>query len=209
MDRRTALKNLTISLGFTVATPTIFSMLASCNAEAETWTPLFLSTEEKHMVTHLADIILPASDTPGALDVNVPQFLDLMYHDIEKKTNQELFKKGAAIFSKKFSNKFNNEILNGNKDAFEKLLTTHFNLSDENTELILQQQNLPIEEVTDTELENYTLYKFLLSVRTYTLFGYFTSEKVGEEVLNYDPVPGRYIGCIPAKNLPNQRDWSL
>ena len=101
------------------------------------------------------------------------------------------------------------EILNGNKDAFEKLLTTHFNLSDENTELILQQQNLPIEEVTDTELENYTLYKFLLSVRTYTLFGYFTSEKVGEEVLNYDPVPGRYVGCIPAKNLPNQRDWSL
>lgn len=209
MNRRTALKNLTMSLGYTVATPTIFSMLASCNAEAETWTPLFLSTEEKHMVTHLADIILPASNTPGALDVNVPQFLDLMYHDIEIKANQELFKKGAAMFSKKFSNKFDDEALNGNKEAFEKLLTTHFNLSDENTELILQQQNSPIEQFTEAELENYTLYKFLLSVRTYTLFGYFTSEKVGEEVLNYDPVPGSYVGCIPAENLPNQRDWSL
>ena len=209
MKRRTALKNLTLSLGYTVATPTIFSMLASCNAKTETWTPLFLSSEEKHMVIHLTDIILPATETLGALDVNVPQFLDLIYHDIEKISNQELFKKGALAFAKAFFNTFDEEAIDGDKTSYEKLLSSYFNISDEDSKNILEQQNLPIEEVNNTDMDNYAIYKFLFSVKSYTLFGYFTSEKVGENILNYDPIPGSYIGCMPIKNSPNERAWSL
>ncbi len=210
MNRRTALKNLTMSLGYTVAAPTIFNILSSCTAEAETWVPLFLSPEEKHMVTHLVDIILPASDTPGALDVNVPQFLDLMYHDIEKKENQDIFKKGASLFAEKFKSQFTSEIIKGDKKQFETLLTSYFNISDEVTETILKEQRLPIENVASSQMENYALYKFLLSVKQYTLFGYFTSEKVGEEILNYDPIPGIYNGCITVEEATtNDRVWSL
>lgn len=194
-----------MSLGYTVAAPTIFNMLASCSAEAETWTPLFLSPEEKHMVTHLADIILPISDTPGALDVNVPQFLDLMYHDIEKKQNQELFRKGAAIFAEKF----NAPVLEGKKEDFEKLLASYFNISKEETKNILKDQKLPLAKIDESNIENYALYKFLLSVKYYTLFGYFTSEKIGEEVLVYDPVPGNYQGCISVNEATGGRAWSL
>lgn len=209
MNRRTALKNLSMSLGYAVAAPTIFNMLSSCTAEADTWTPLFLSSEEKYIVTQLADIILPASDTPGALDVNVPQFLDMMYYDIEKKSKQELFKKGASIFAEKFIKEFNSEVINGDKEHFEKLLASYFNISDEATEIIMKRQRLPIEKVDDSEIENYSLYKFLLSVKEYTLFGYFTSEKIGEEILAYDPVPGVYNGCISIKEATNGRAWSL
>ncbi len=209
MNRRTALKNLTISLGYTVAAPTIFNMLSSCTAKAETWAPLFLSPEEKHMVSHLADIILPASDTPSALDVNVPQFLDLMYHDIENKESQDIFKKGALLFAEKFKSQFNTEAIHGNKKQFEVLLASYFKISDEETEAVLKEQRLPIEIVADSQIENYALYKFLISVKKYTLFGYFTSEKVGEDVLNYDPVPGIHIGCLPIEDIPNKRAWSL
>lgn len=210
MNRRTALKNLTMSLGYTVTAPTIFNMLSSCTAEAETWVPLFLSPEEKHMVTHLVDIILPASDTPGALDVNVPQFIDLMYNDIENEENQDIFKKGASFFTEKFRSQFASEAIEGDKNQFETLLESHFNISDEETEAVLKEQKLPIEEIADSQMENYTLYKFLLSVKEYTLFGYFTSEKVGEDVLNYDPVPGVFIGCTTVDEATtNGRAWSL
>lgn len=209
MNRRTALKNLSMSLGYTVAAPTIFNMLSSCTAETKTWSPLFLSLDEKHMVTHLSDIILPTTDTPGALDVNVPQFLDLMYHDIERKENQDIFKKGASVFTKKFKTQFNSDVIEGNKEQFETLLALYFKISDDATETVLEEQNLPIEQVTDSQMDNYVLYKFLLSVKRYTLFGYFTSEKIGEEVLNYDPVPGVLIGCIPIEEIPNGRAWSL
>ncbi|TGV03513.1 gluconate 2-dehydrogenase subunit 3 family protein [Flavivirga rizhaonensis] len=210
MNRRSALKNLTMSLGYTVAAPTLFNMLASCTANAETWSPVFLSSEEKYMVIHLVDIILPASDnTPGALDVNIPQFLDLMYHDIEKKENQELFRKGANIFAKKLTNKFNLNVLDGKKEDFEKSLSSYFNVSKEETENILKEQRLPLTKVDDSKMENYILYKFLLSVKYYTLFGYFTSEKVGEDVLAYDPIPGNYQGCISINEATGGRAWSL
>ncbi len=205
MNRRSALKNLTMSLGYTVAAPTIFNMFASCTAEVETWKPLFLSPEEKHMVTHLMDSILPTSDTPGALDINIPQFLDLMYYDIEKKEKQELFRKGAAIFAKKF----NMPILEGKKEDFEKSLSSYFNISEEDSKSILKDQKLSLEKVNDDKIENYTLYKFLLSVKYYTLFGYFTSEEVGENVLAYDPIPGNYQACISVNEATGGRAWSL
>jgi len=209
MNRRTALKNLSMSLGYTMAAPTIFNMLSSCKADVETWIPLFLSSEEKHMVTLLVDIILPASETIGALDVNVPQFLDLMYHDIEKKENQDIFNKGALIFANKFQSQFNTEAIKGDKKQFEILLASYFNISDDATEVVLEEQKRLAKRVPDSQMENYALYKFLLSVRRYTLFGYFTSEKVGEEILNYDPVPGIQIGCMPIEDVPNERAWSL
>lgn len=209
MDRRTALKNLSISLGYTVAAPTIFNMLSSCTAETNGWNPQFLSYEEKHIVTHLADIIIPATDTPGALDVNVPQFIDLMYHDIELKPNQDLFKKGASLFAKKFKSQFNSEASEGDKVQFETLLASYFKISDDETTAIFTEQNLPIKKITASRIENYTVYKFLLSIRRYTMFGYLTSEKVGEEVLNYDPIPGELKGCISVEDIPNGRAWSL
>lgn len=209
MNRRNALKNLTLGLGYTVAAPTIFNMLASCNAESDTWTPLFLSSEEKYMVTQLADIILPASETPGALNVNVPQFLDLIYHDIEKESNQKLFKDGAEIFSNTFSSKYGKVISEGNKEDIEELLSEYFKLSDEDSQAILKEQNTNIDNIPANALKQYTLYKFLLSVRYYTLFGYYTSEKIGEEVLAYDPIPGVYNGCEPLSKVSGGRAWSL
>lgn len=209
MNRRDALKNLSLSLGYAVAAPTIMNLFASCTAEADGWTPLFLSEEEKHVVTHLVDIILPSSETPGALDVNIPQFLDLMYHDIELETNKKTFSRGARIFSDKFLKTNEKAVSKGNKDEFEKLISKYFNVSDEDSKAIFNLQNKNINNIQHKDLENYTLYKFLLSVRYYTIFGYCTSEKVGEEVLAYDPVPGAYNGCVSLEETTQGRAWSI
>ena len=34
---------------------------------------------------------------------------------------------------------------------------------------------------------------------------YFTSEKIGKEVLVYDPVPGKYIAALPYKG---ENSWT-
>ena len=207
MNRRDALKNLSMRLGYVVAAPTLLRMLASCTSEAKIWSPVFLSAEEKYIVTHLVDIILPSTDTPGALDVNVPQFLDMMYKDIEKESKQKLFKHGARIFIEKFKKMFNVPVLEGKKQDFEKLFAVYFDISEDETQEILRQQEIKTNEVSREGMAAYLLYKFLLSIRYYTLFGYYTSEKVGEEILNYDPNPGVYNGCVPLEEIGNA--WSL
>jgi hypothetical protein len=46
---------------------------------------------------------------------------------------------------------------------------------------------------------------FFRHVKSLTLFGYFTSQKIYTEVLRYDPVPGAYIGCVP---LDGKNSWA-
>jgi len=207
MDRRLAIKNLALGLGYTVATPTLFSLLSSCNEKVETWKPNYFTESQKHMITYLVDIILPASETPGGLDVNVPQFMDLMYNEYEKEESKSLFQRGALEFQKRFETSFTKDVLKGKKIEFEELFKSVFTLSEADTKKVLKNQKLRESTIEDGKKADYYMYKFLFSVRNYSLFGYFTSEKVGEEVLSYDPVPGEYKGCIPIEEVGNA--WSL
>ena len=207
MNRRDAIKNLTLSLGYVVATPTIMSVLSSCNEDVATWKPLFFSKEEQHLVINLAAIILPSSNIPGALDVNVPQFIDEMYMNIELEKNQHNFKQGASIFAGRFKTMFEKKAIKGSEAEIRELFAKYFNLSKGETQKIVKEQRLDKQVINKERIDDYLMYKFLFSVRYYTLFGYFTSKKVGIEILNYDPVPGVYNGCIPLKDIENA--WSL
>lgn len=207
MDRRLALKNLTLGIGYAVAAPTVFNLLSSCTEKTASWKPLFFSEEEKFMVTQIVDIILPKSDVVGALEVNVPQFMDLMYFEVEKEPNKKIVQKGASLFQEKFENTFNKSILKGRKEEFEQIFKTFFNLSVEESSRILKEQKQKEKAISQDRKPQYLMYKFLFSIRHYTIFGYCTSEKVGENVLSYDPIPGNYEGCIPLSDVGNA--WSL
>ncbi|MFB3104238.1 MAG: gluconate 2-dehydrogenase subunit 3 family protein, partial [Pseudomonadales bacterium] len=72
---------------------------------------------------------------------------------------------------------------------------------------IFAEQDKNLADIDAENKDVYLIYKFLLSVRQNTLFGYFTSEKVGKEVLNYDPIPDRYDGCVPLADIGN--GWTV
>ena len=44
---------------------------------------------------------------------------------------------------------------------------------------------------------------FFHLIKELVLLGYFTSEPIGKNVLHYDPIPGRYDGCIPLADVGN------
>jgi hypothetical protein len=209
MNRRTALKNLTLSLGYVVSVPTILSAFSSCTEKEATWQPLFLSEQEKFMVTNLVDIILPTSDILGGLDVNIPQFIDKMYHDIAIEPNKEIFQQGGAIFATKFQEKFQKKITKGDKAEIEDLFADYFDVSAEVSKKILWEQRKELNQIDSDSLENYLLYKFLFSVRYFTLFGYFTSERVGKEITVYDAIPAVYKGCISLEEATKGKAWTL
>jgi gluconate 2-dehydrogenase gamma chain len=74
--RREVLQSMIVSIGGA-------SMLAACkvvvrvnpsNADGL----MFYSSDELALVARVSDLIIPQTDTPGALDVNVPGFLDAL-----------------------------------------------------------------------------------------------------------------------------------
>ncbi len=77
MKRRNALKNIGMALGYSVATPTLISIVQSCKEEAAVgWRPSFFTPEEGHVLKLLVDIFLPKTDTPSASEMNVHIFID-------------------------------------------------------------------------------------------------------------------------------------
>lgn len=73
-SRRELLKGLIVSVGGA-------TLLNSCNGVAGAFSSTagkhrFFTEREMQLVTKLSDLILPRTDTPGAIDANVPGFID-------------------------------------------------------------------------------------------------------------------------------------
>lgn len=206
MDRRKALKSITLSTGIVISSGTMFSLLQSCQEkDAISWIPVFLSKEDGITVSEIANIILPKTDLPGAIDMAVPQFIDLLMKDVFDDEQNEKFLAGLQTFNKHFekesASKFNEEGQEDQQSFVEKL----YNLSDSETKEVLSL--VKKKTAPSGQEDKYLMYSFLVTLRDLTIKSYFTSEKIGEEVLSYDPVPGRQEGCVPVEDIGNV--WSF
>ena len=92
LSRREALQRLAIFFGGTLAASTVAGAMAE-NAFAYSegsgvggqrsaaWTPRTLTADQLALVNSLVDHIIPRTDTPGAKDAGVPQFVDALLTD--------------------------------------------------------------------------------------------------------------------------------
>lgn len=206
MNRRSALKNITLSMGYALAAPAALSILQSCKTDIEVWNPTFLTQTQGFMITKLSDIIIPVTETAGSLDVNVPEFIDLMLKDIASEEEKGLFKEGANAFEEAFQHKYNKTTLKGTTEEYQNLLEEYFNIPQDKKNRIFEMLRND-SSIKEDEFDNFLIYNFLIETRKYTLYGYFTSEHVGEQVLSYDPIPGEYKPCIQVEEVGNA--WSL
>ncbi len=77
MNRREALKRTALLFGIAASPATITRALAEMSAG--TTAPRHLTSFQYKVVAAMAERLLPASDTPGAIDAGVPQFIDTAY----------------------------------------------------------------------------------------------------------------------------------
>ena len=215
MDRRKALKNMGMSLGYVVATPTLISIVQSCNTEkALEWTPDFFTKEEGAVLSHLVDIILPKTDTPAATEVQVDLFIDRFADQVMQKQQQDFLKMSMGKFIEK-------AIADSGKETavelvpkdLEAVLASALRISKEEQmsyDEALENYTGALDEGTAIRLEdNVAINAFAKNLRGMTIWGYKTTEYVGEEVLAYLPVPGEYIPCASTEELTGGKAWSL
>jgi hypothetical protein len=210
MDRRSAIKNISMGVGYTLAAPTLMSIFQSCNKEPD-WIPVYLSAEQAAVITKLVDIILPANgDIPGAVAVGVPQFIDLFYGEVYSPKAKGEFDLGFQAFKTKFlAGGEDADISDAKPEALEGIIKPYFNITKEDR--IALQEKLaegysdseePYVYDTDTAAAN-----FLIGLRGAAIWGWRTSEQVGENVLTYEPIPGVWKACIPVEEVG--RPYSL
>ncbi len=196
MNRREALKGLGLSLGYVVATPAVLSILQSCKNETPrvAWQPVFHSKDEGIVLTNLVDLILPKTDDlPGALDVNIPKFIDSFIDKVLDKDAQE---KEKAMLDAVVST-LKKQIDELDTKDYDALLSKFLRATPKEVEAFKKDK------------KNALIYKYLTNLRGKTIWAYKTSQKIGEEVLAYDPIPGQQLGCISLEEATGGKAWSL
>ena len=174
MDRREAIKRTSLLLGGAISSSAMAGLLSGCQASPSVgWTPVFLEQEQARMLESIADCILPATETPGALDVGVPAFVDLMLKEAYNSEEQDRFLNGFYSLEASSQDKYQKGVLYCSNEDQTALLTA-------------------------LETEATSAPSFIRMAKELTLLGYFTSEPIMTNVLNYNPVPGKYEGCVDA-----------
>jgi hypothetical protein len=166
MKRRDLLKTGVYGLAGVTLSSTLISTLQSCS-NIEKYNPVYFSKTEFSLLSNIVDFFIPKTEIPGALDMKVPQFIDIIIsetYNIESKNN----------FSKKL------------KLLIEDFKSNNIDLSDYNT----------IKSKFVNDFNNKTHQEIYNQIRDLTVWGFKTSKKIALNVLNYNPIPGYQLGCI-------------
>jgi gluconate 2-dehydrogenase gamma chain len=191
MDRREAIQRTAMMLGYAVSASAIAGIMNGCKAAPElAFKPVFLSDEVANIISEMAEIIIPKTDTPGAKDVGVPSFIDLMLKDCYKKEDQDRFIKGAADFDADAKATYGDAFLYCDADKQQELVLKY------HADAIAAMKSETPPKVRP----------FILMVKELTMLGFFTSEVGATQVLQYQAVPGSYKGCVPLSEVG--RTWA-
>ena len=188
MDRREALKTTSFVVGYSLTASAIAATLQSCRPETSTavesvgteWNPVFLDKEQVELVAELSETLIPETSTPGAKSVNVHQYIDDELQNLSRPHEQYGFIQGLQ------------DVQGRAQAAYGK--TYQACSMEERTQLL---KKLEAEAEAARESGDVRGQSFFHMLKNMTFRGYFTSEKVGKEILAYDPIPGVYQGCIP------------
>jgi hypothetical protein len=144
----------------------------------------YFTPAQRALVSAAVERILPRTDTPGAVDVGVPAFLDRFYGEFMTPDEKQLLV--SAI------------------DGIEQGATTAHKATF--AALPPAQQDAVLKSVAAAQQGKEPSPFGLL--RSMTVLGYFTSEEVGKRVLLFNPVPGAYDGCVPIDQV-GRRNWTV
>lgn len=189
MDRRTTIKGL-IAI-FTIGIPSfsIYKWTAFNSAADVSNLPV-----KKALLAQLAEVIIPRTDTPGAKDAGVENFIIRMISDCTEPRTQHNFLSGLEEVDAYTVRAYHLVFIACSRNQQIAALT-HFENKSVFKRNILNKIN-----------NKFFGVPFFVKLKQLTVEGYCTS-KVGATMgLAYDYIPSTYLSCIPLNT--NQKSWA-
>lgn len=183
MERRKALKFTATLLGGGVLGAHGF--LSGCSVPKERSN--LLTNEDISLLDEISETILPNSEqSPGAKAAQIGEFMKSMVNDCYSVEESAIFIKGLNTIDKAANTAYGKIFLNLSAVQRIELLS------------IFDQEAVQ-SKLTDTP-------HFFSMMKELTILGYFTSEPGATKALRYNPIPGRFEGCIPYRG---ETSWAL
>ncbi len=210
MERREAIKNIGLTFGTVVASPGILTLLKSCGPTEAPWVPVFFTEEEGIVIRKLVDAILPAVDElPSATEVNTHVFIDRYINEVMEFEDRKSNRGSLGVLIKRLLADSGKEKVKGLETAdYESFLETNLKKTKEETDEIygIMREN----EGDPSGLpDDVRIFPFLEGLRGLAIWGYKSSEQVGETILAYASVPGEQKGCVDLQETTGGKAWAL
>jgi len=176
MNRREALSRVAIIMGGTVLGAEAF--LSGCKTAS---TGISFSAADISFLDEVAETILPATNTPGAKEAKVGEFMKVMVTDCYEAKDQTIFMDGIKKLD----------------EASKKVNGKTFMESDakQRHELLVALDKEAKEYQKAAKPEDPKHYFTMM--KELTLTGFFTSEVGATKALRYVAVPGKFEGSVP------------
>jgi gluconate 2-dehydrogenase gamma chain len=207
MNRRHA----ALTFGALWSTLTIPAAAMAQAAAPLTWTPRGLNAGQARTLDVVAELIMPATDTPGAREAGVPKFVDQAIADYCTPADAQAIRAGLDRIE---------------ADARAAHGAAFTALTSEQQAALLQRYDAegrgprtPAAAVgrgeTETGLSNQPRSAvappkgppFFPVLKDLVTVAYFTSRLGATKAVRYDPNPGAYHGCVPLAQIG--RAWAL
>lgn len=172
MNRRTVFKHLATASAAAWLLPSCVSDPKKISVALN---HLQITGDEEELLADLADVMIPATDTPGALAVKAHLFTLVMVDDCLSKGDQEKYLRGMRAFRDEVKTVTGRSFARASPEERFEMLTA-----------FEQHQHSLAEEIQF----------FYNNTRAYILQGYLSSQHFLTEVKPYQLVPGPdYYGC--------------
>jgi hypothetical protein len=172
ISRRDALKTLIVSVGGG-------SLLSACGGSAAvgTITPgtarRFYSESEMALLSRVSDLLLPRTDTPGALDANVPALLDQLMAEWANSETQTSHRAALAVLDTQLQIHSGTDFLSASDAVAEQALIA-----------------VDSDAFAGERVEGYRGLKGLITQ------AYFATEAGAVQERQWIAVPGRWESCV-------------
>jgi hypothetical protein len=197
LNRRDAIRRLAATSALSTLP---FEILLQIGREARATTPATsfqtLSAHQSATLREVAEMILPRTDTPGADDASVAEFIDMLLTDWMDAGERGDFVAALEEVDRRARTDQGALFVDCDTEQRLKLLTA---MDAEVAELLTVDRAAPadeyVEDPDDRPAPSAPDHPFY-QLKRLTLLGYFTSEPGMTETLRWNPYPGRWEPCI-------------
>ena len=183
MDRRSAIKNITLSFGTITLSTGTMSMIQACQKNISDWSPKFFSLSELQFLEKVLEIIIPETDSPGAKSLKLVRFVDrYIYKNIRTSEKEFLSSMMDEFINMILESENINSISEVDSQIIEKHFSLHIDSGGSWGSIVAKDGN------------NYSQLCGLfreMAVRSFKLTEYVLTNKLG-----YVPIPGYYDGNV-------------
>jgi hypothetical protein len=184
MHRREVLRLLATGSLLQLAPNQLFAVLTEARALTQGQsTPRTLNGHQYATAKTMAEMIIPRTETPGATDVGVADFIDLMLTEWYPEADRSRFLAGLADIDSRSQAKFGRNFVDcSSAEQSEVMTSLGKDMADAKPE-----SSLP--DWFPAPSSFYGIFRQL------TLTAYYTSEAGATQELHFEMIPDRYDGC--------------